>query len=1016
MKQTFVLTLMLFAIGQSLAMPDLTGLEPVVVEQLKEAQSEVERTAREPGFSPAEKAASVGSLGHLYHTYGFLDAAADAYATALELDTKSFLWHYAAATVAGKQGNFQKALDSYQQALDLADSVNRQYLASIRLGETYKTLNDLDMAEDAYRVALDLGTGGAAVHARLGELYLVTEDYEQSVEHLSRALSINPDASQLHYPLAMAYRGLGQRDLAMQHLSRRGKVRSEPGDPLPGYLDSLLKGYRGHIVAARIALSGNQFADAAASLKIAMQEDATRPFTWVLLAEANIGLERPREAVSNLEQALRLDANELTAHAFLGRVLMEMGESAKAIPHLEQFASSNPYSADAALDLARAFQDAGRIDDAIATYDQSLDLDPSQVEPWLELILLLTNASKHELALTKSELAAEKLPNEPKILARLVFSLAAAPDEAIRNGERAVVVAERLFEIEEAYVTARLVAISHAEAGHCEDAINWMQRAITLAEANWQHPWVAGQIQRAQVLQALQRNKDDIAGSRTCTVVAGDSSSTGESAEHPGRNYALQYCQSCHLFVEPGMLPKQVWKDYVIPMMGALLGMHHAGYDYDVFPGKFLTEQEIITRARVYPDQALVPGPHWDLIVDYLLDSAPASPATREYNPEVSIGLDQFQVVDFGPSRKTPMTTLVHINDGQLFVGDYNRSSLTLLDAAGSVIQEISTPHAPVALRRNGRELWVTDIGSVFPSDMPFGKLLVSRRDITDYGAFETRLPRLRRPTHTTYGDVNLDGIEDIIVSEFGHFTGQFVWYEGQKDGGYTPHVLLNEPGSITSYLHDLNGDDLKDIAVVLGQNREGIHFFYNLGNGALRHAYVLPLPPTYGSNFFALHDFNADGHPDILATNGDNADHANPFPKPHHGIRVYLNDGDNVFSEAFFFPLYGASKALAVDFDNDGDLDIAGIAMFADFARHPESGFVYLENQGDLQFNAAYIPEAADGRWLTMDAGDLDGDNDIDIVLGSFIEGAGAVPEVIRQRWADLQKPLLYLENQHHR
>ena len=91
-----------------------------------------------------------------------------------------------------KQGNFQKALDSYQQALDLADSVNRQYLASIRLGETYKTLNNLDMAEDAYRVALDLGTGGAAVHARLGELYLVTEDYEQSIELLSRALSHQP--------------------------------------------------------------------------------------------------------------------------------------------------------------------------------------------------------------------------------------------------------------------------------------------------------------------------------------------------------------------------------------------------------------------------------------------------------------------------------------------------------------------------------------------------------------------------------------------------------------------------------------------------------------------------------------------------------------------------------------------------------------------------------------------------------------------------------------------------------
>ena len=47
------------------------------------------------------------------------------------------------------------------------------------------------------------------------------------------------------------------------------------------------------------------------------------------------------------------------------------------------------------------------------------------------------------------------------------------------------------------------------------------------------------------------------------------------------------------------------------------------------------------------------------------------------------------------------------------------------------------------------------------------------------------------------------------------------------------------------------------------------------------------------------------------------------------------------------------------------------------------------------------------------MDVGDLDGDDDIDIVLGSFIEGPGAVPSVLMRRWRDLRRPLLYLENQ---
>ena len=75
----------------------------------------------------------------------------------------------------------------------------------------------------------------------------------------------------------------------------------------------------------------------------------------------------------------------------------------------------------------------------------------------------------------------------------------------------------------------------------------------------------------------------------------------------------------------------------------------------------------------------------------------------------------------------------------------------------------------------------------------------------------------------------------------------------------------------------------------------------------------------------------------------------------------------------------------MAKDFDGDGDLDIAGISFFPDFIHQPEESFVYLENQGGLQFRPYSFPESAIGRWLTMDIGDIDADGKADIILGNF-------------------------------
>jgi hypothetical protein len=264
---------------------------------------------------------------------------------------------------------------------------------------------------------------------------------------------------------------------------------------------------------------------------------------------------------------------------------------------------------------------------------------------------------------------------------------------------------------------------------------------------------------------------------------------------------------------------------------------------------------------------------------------------------------------------------------------------------------------------------------------------------------------------HTTYGDLNQDEREDILVCGFGNYLGKFSWFEQLENQQYKEHILEATAGARIAYIRDLNNDGLPDILVLMAQGDERIVAWINRGNGNFTYKMLLRFPPVYGSSYFEVVDFNQDGFQDILYTNGDNADYSYS-QKPYHGIRIMLGDANQQFEEAWFYPMYGASMAKAEDFDQDGDLDIAAIAFFPDYERQPEEGFLYFENQGNLKFNVSTFPNAAQGRWLTFEVGDIDQDGDLDIMLGSFIYSL-PVPADLQQKWINEGSDFLILRNE---
>ena len=468
-----------------------------------------------------------------------------------------------------------------------------------------------------------------------------------------------------------------------------------------------------------------------------------------------------------------------------------------------------------------------------------------------------------------------------------------------------------------------------------------------------------------------------------------------DSTDSEGRRLAKLHCQSCHIFAEPDLLDRTTLREWALPTLAKILGLPQ---ELAGLPPK--KQERGVETPGVYPDEPLIPVEAWAPIVEYYLEAAPEQPLPQGERAPIANGLDQFELVEPAYRVESPFTTLVAIGEGRIFVGDSREKSLAILDGDGQLLQQLRLGLTPTDIDWHEDTIWVTSIGSPFPSDDPQGQLMAVAKEGDKYLNVGRRvLRKLSRPVATTFADLDGDGTVEIVVSEFGNRLGHLSYFSRTADGQYQEHFLNEYPGTISHYVHDFNGDGLPDIIALMGQAREGVFIYYNRGDGSFVESYVVQWPPSYGAAHLSLVDFDGDGDMDLLTSNGDNADYALTL-KRYHGVRLYLNGGNNNFTEAYFFPLNGAYKAQAADFDGDGDLDIAAISFFADYEGSPEEAFVYLENTGEMNFAPSTFDGALKGRWLTMDVGDVDRDGDADIVLGSFAMGWSNVSRELEASW----------------
>ncbi len=473
-----------------------------------------------------------------------------------------------------------------------------------------------------------------------------------------------------------------------------------------------------------------------------------------------------------------------------------------------------------------------------------------------------------------------------------------------------------------------------------------------------------------------------------------------------GEKLAKIYCASCHQFPEPSLIPKNVWEHSTLPYMSILLG---------VKAEIAKLKEPIKSYSLLQPENQTIGNDDWQKIKDFYLDQSPDELKRPKYEPLGSIdALFTPEIINTKSQNTTiPNFTLVAFDtENQIIIaGDQSNRLLWLLDKNGQILQTIKDQDAITNIdfsKAKIQEYLFTYMGKTTQANQEsVGKAVKVVAKDKSFSINEILLSGLNRPVMTSLANLDKDIDNEIVVSEFGFRDSGLSLWKKDKKGLFTKKYLSQTTGAIKTIIKDFNGDKLLDIMALFAQGDERIVLYTNKGNLNFEEQLLLRFPPIYGSSSFELADVNKDGKEDIIYTCGDNADFTTIL-KPYHGVYVFENEGNNKFKKTNFFYQNGAYKSISKDFDNDGDVDIVSISLFPDVNNRPQESFLFFENTGE-NFKAKTLNINHLGRWAVIDAGDIDRDGDIDLVLGSH--AVAKFPSGFDQAWEE-SSGLLILRN----
>lgn len=253
------------------------------------------------------------------------------------------------------------------------------------------------------------------------------------------------------------------------------------------------------------------------------------------------------------------------------------------------------------------------------------------------------------------------------------------------------------------------------------------------------------------------------------------------------------------------------------------------------------------------------------------------------------------------------------------------------------------------------------------------------------------RLPAKSEGNGLDVGDVNADGLTDIVVGNSGSRPQNYLWINNADEPGNfidktTEWLPAIDDQTQAVKLADLNGDGTLDL--IVGNEVPPNRLLFNDGKGHFtERSASLQLPVPLHTRDVLIFDANKDGHADILFINlTSNGGDWEKDPT----ARLLINDGEGNFKDetASRIPEQKLSSysGTVVDFNHDGHPDI--ILSAIQTPPFEAAQVQALQNDGKGVFTNVtnrVIPEITVCRGWGIAVGDVNGDSIPDIMIGGW-------------------------------